>query len=267
MLFIKTVFIIGFTLLIGACGVTSERDDGPPQEGVDISSVLDAVPKNEPRSRYGNPDSYVVMGKQYHVMLDSRGFVQKGIASWYGKKFHGRRTSSGETYNMYAMTAAHKTLPLPTYVQVTNIGNGRSVILKVNDRGPFHENRIIDLSYTAAAKLDILKNGTSLVEVQAIDATRFAQEGMPVRPVTTTVSNSSGFYIQVGSFGKLPNAEQLRTRLGILGENLVKISQVVVEGETVYRVRIGPLTDIDMADSIVSRLDQFGVLEHRIVVD
>ena len=101
----------------------------------------------EPKSRYGNPESYVVFGKRYYVKDSSKGYVETGIASWYGTKFHGRRTSSGETYDMYAMTAAHKTLPLPTYVEVTNLNNGRSIIVKVNDRGRFHEIRIIDLSY------------------------------------------------------------------------------------------------------------------------
>ncbi|MEE8320567.1 MAG: septal ring lytic transglycosylase RlpA family protein [Gammaproteobacteria bacterium] len=266
MLLIKPVAVVALTLFVSACGITLERGDGPPQDTVDVFSIPDAVPKEEPRSRYGNPESYVVMGKRYYVMRESNGFIKKGIASWYGKKFHGRRTSSGETYNMYAMTAAHKTLPLPTYVQVTNLKNGRRVIVKVNDRGPFHENRIIDLSYTAAAKLDIIKNGTGVVEIRALNAGHYAEEGAPVRTVSVGVEQK-GFYIQVGSFGELVNAEKLRKKLGILGEHLVKISQAIVGGGTVYRVKIGPLTSIDTADSIVARLGQFGVMEHHIVVD
>ena len=265
-LFTKTALLIFTALLLSACSTTGEKGDGAPQGSVDISSVPDAIPRNEPRSRYGNPDSYVVLGKRYYVMRDSAGFRQKGIASWYGTKFHGRRTSSGETYNMYGMTAAHKTLPLPTYVEVTNIENGRSVIVKVNDRGPFHENRIIDLSYTAAAKLDILRSGTGLVDIRAIDANHYQKEPSAAGPVPVA-SGKKEFFIQVGSFGELLNAERLRSRLDSMGTDLVKISQVVVDGKTLYRVRIGPIYDIDFADSIVVKLDQFEIMDYRIVVD
>ncbi|MGI9334397.1 MAG: septal ring lytic transglycosylase RlpA family protein [Gammaproteobacteria bacterium] len=163
--------LLALGILIAGCGGTPTRpgQDGGPGTSVDVSSVPDAVPRVEPRSRRGNPESYVVFGKRYYVMNDAGGYLERGIASWYGKKFHGRTTSSGEIYDMYAMTAAHKSLPLPTYVQVTNLENQRSVVVKVNDRGPFHSNRIIDLSYTAAAKLDIVRRGTGLVEVRAID--------------------------------------------------------------------------------------------------
>jgi peptidoglycan lytic transglycosylase len=272
---IKKIFNCLFIVLfLSACGgikivpTTSSSSDSAPNKSVDVSKIPNAVPKNEPKSRYGNPESYVVFGKRYYVMESSKGFVEKGIASWYGTKFHGRRTSSGETYDMYAMTAAHKNLPLPTYVKVTNLNNGKHIIVKVNDRGPFHENRIIDLSYTAAIKLDIVNKGTGLVEVRAIQpgevipASR--DEGAPVK---TVLNNNDGFYIQVGSFGQLANAESLRKKLGPLGEHLIKISQAVVEGKTLYRVRIGPLTDIDVSDSITSKLVNYGISEHRIVVN
>jgi rare lipoprotein A len=127
------------------------------------------MPRIEPRSRYGNPPFYDVFGKRYYVLSSSVGYWERGVASWYGPGFHKVRTSTGEPYDMYGMTAAHKTLPLPAYVRVTNLQNGRSVVVRVNDRGPFVGNRIIDLSYTAAAKLDMLRNGTALVEVRAID--------------------------------------------------------------------------------------------------
>ena len=143
-------------------------DEAPP-EPIDVSTIPNAVPKPEPLSRYGNPVSYVVAGKRYYTMPSSRGYSKRGIASWYGTKFHGQRTSSGEPYDLYAMTAAHRTLPLPTYVEVTNLRNNKSVIVKVNDRGPFHKDRLIDLSYAAAAKLGILGYGTGLVQVRAID--------------------------------------------------------------------------------------------------
>jgi rare lipoprotein A len=144
------------------------------------ASVPDAIPRLEPRARYGNPPFYDVFGKRYYVLSSSVGYWERGVASWYGPGFHKERTSTGEPYDMYGMTAAHKTLPLPVYVRVTNLQNGRSIVVRVNDRGPFVGNRIIDLSYTAAAKLDMLRNGTAMVEVRAIDPT-----APPLPPVVT----------------------------------------------------------------------------------
>jgi len=144
--------------------------------------VPDAIPRLEPRARYGNPPFYDVFGKRYYVLSSSVGYWERGVASWYGPGFHKERTSTGEPYDMYGMTAAHKTLPLPAYVRVTNLQNGRSVVVRVNDRGPFVGNRIIDLSYTAAAKLDMLRNGTAMVEVRAIDPS------MPPLPPAVTAS-------------------------------------------------------------------------------
>ena len=266
-------FVLLTSLFLASCSSVSVQPvdrDYTPKEKVDVSRIPNAVPKKEPKSKYGNPESYVVFGKRYYVMDSSNGFVEKGIASWYGPKFHGRRTSSGETYDMYAMTAAHKNLPLPTYVKVTNLNNGRNIIVKVNDRGPFHENRVIDLSYTAALKLDIVNKGTGLVEVRAINPgtpyTETAESSAPVKIVRSS-QNDGGFFIQVGSFSELANAETLRKKLGPLGEHLVKISQVIVTGKTLYRVRIGPLNDIDFADSIVSKLSGYGVYDHHIVVN
>jgi peptidoglycan lytic transglycosylase len=260
-------------LILSACGgikIVPSSSDAAPSKQVDVSNIPNAIPKNEPKSRYGNPKSYVVFDKRYYVMESSKGFVEKGIASWYGTKFHGRRTSSGETYDMHAMTAAHKNLPLPTYVKVTNLNNGKHIIVKVNDRGPFHENRVIDLSYTAAIKLDIVKKGTGLVEVRAIEPGQpipvSSSAGAPVEVASVSNANA-GFYIQVGSFSQLANAEKLRSKLGPLGEQLVKISQAIVAGENLYRVRIGPLTDIDLSDSIISKLVNYGVSEHRIVIN
>ena len=267
--------LILLCLTLSACGgvktvpTVSDRDAAPTKK-VDVSNIPNAVPKNEPKSRYGNPKSYEVFGKRYYTMESSVGFVEKGIASWYGTKFHGRRTSSGETYDMYAMTAAHKNLPLPTYVKVTNLNNGKHIIVKVNDRGPFHENRIIDLSYTAAIKLDIVKKGTGLVEVRAIQPGESVQQGSESSTPVKTVSSyndNSGFYIQVGSFGELANAEKMRQKLEPLGEQLVKINQTIVTGKTLYRVRIGPITDIDVSDSITNQLENYGVTEHRIVTN
>jgi len=154
-------------LLAGGCATGPATD--AKRRLIDPDTVPDAVPKDEPLSKYGNPPSYEVFGKRYYTRPSSQDFVERGIASWYGEDFHGKRASSGETYDMFAMTAAHKELPLPTYARVTNLENGRSVVVKINDRGPFHANRVIDLSWVAASKLRITAKGTGLVEVRAID--------------------------------------------------------------------------------------------------
>ncbi len=270
------IFMIGLVLMSG-CSFMSDRDSAPMTQPGDIGSVPDAVPKAEPRSKYGNPPSYVVFGKRYYVLDSSKGFVERGIASWYGTKFHGKRTSSGETYNMYAMTAAHKTLPLPTYVEVTNLENGRRVVVKVNDRGPFHDNRVIDLSYTAATRLDIVGKGTGLVQVRALEpgqgASRqeaMAEEG-PAEVRTVALEKPAtavtDFYIQVGAYSDPYNAENILMRLTDTYNELVKISSVNVDGRTLYRVRIGPLTSVERSDEIVAQLEQIGIQEHRIVTD
>jgi rare lipoprotein A len=145
-----------------------------------VQDIPDAVPRVEPRSRYGNPPFYEVFGKRYYVLSSSVAYVERGVASWYGPGFHQILTSTREPYDMYAMTAAHKTLPLPAYARVTNLENGRSVVVRVNDRGPFVGNRLIDLSYTAAAKLDMLRNGTAMVEVRTIDPTAPLQDSAPL---------------------------------------------------------------------------------------
>jgi rare lipoprotein A len=154
----------------------------PTEQPPSPASVPDMVPRYEPRSRNGNPPFYDVMGKRYFVLSSSVGYVERGVASWYGPGFHKVRTSTGEPYDMYAMTAAHKTLPLPAYVRVTNLQNGRSIVVRVNDRGPFVGNRIIDLSYTAAYKLDMLRNGTAMVEVRSLE---------PVSPNTALVAQAT----------------------------------------------------------------------------
>ncbi len=257
--------------LLFACSDDVVKDSAPRTGSVDVDSIPDAVPRTEPRSKYGNPDSYEVFGKRYYVLNDNKGFVQKGIASWYGKKFHGRRTSSGETYDMYAMTAAHKSLPLPTYVEVTNLKNNRQIVVRVNDRGPFHENRIIDLSYTAARKLDIVARGTGLVEVRAIDTRTYAKktltkkQGAPVR-TGSVAKRTTGFYIQVGAFSSETNARRLQQSIAALGDKLITVRQARVNDQTIYRVQIGPLHDVDKADDIVAQLGNYGITDHQIVV-
>ncbi len=252
-------------------GRYDQRYDGPPSQNVDVSQIPDAVPQAARRTKSGNPASYVVFGKRYHVMSSSQGYKKKGIASWYGSKFHGKRTSSGEPYDMHAMTAAHKTLPLPTYVRVTNLRNGRQVILKVNDRGPFHENRIIDLSHTAAVKLGIKATGTGLVEVEAITPgqsptptmARVTQASVPA-----STSPSIGLYLQLGAFISSQNAYQLKDQVNsALSSNQADVSTILKNGQQFYRVRLGPLNGAEQADNLALRLTEKGFVKHRVVID
>jgi rare lipoprotein A len=255
-------------LLLASCSSTTTVGTGdyPPPEPRDISGISDAVPRAEPYSRYGNPESYVVFGKRYYTLPDGNGYKEQGIASWYGSKFHGRRTSSGEIYDLYKMTAAHKSLPLPTYARVTNLRNGRSIIVKINDRGPFHNNRIIDLSYVAAAKLGILEYGTGLVEVEAINpsAPQPATTRVAGKPV---ISEDATMYLQVGAFSQRDNADRLRNRLQTA--NVGDIQVVEGSGSTgpLYRVRVGPLASIDEADRIANTLVSKGISDTRVIID
>ena len=162
------ILALSLFLWLGGCG-SLQKGAKPSLKGVDFASIPDAVPRAEPRSRYGNPPSYEVFGQRYYTLNSGRGYVACGVASWYGPDFQGLRTSSGDTYDMYGMTAAHKTLPLPAYARVTNLENGRSVVVRINDRGPFHDDRIIDMSYVAAGKLGMLGRGTAMVEVKALE--------------------------------------------------------------------------------------------------
>ncbi len=251
-------------ITLSGCGTSPDSDlDYGPSGTVDVSHIPNATPKNEPRSRYGNPKSYVVLGKRYYVKSTSQGYVERGIASWYGGKFHGRRTSSGETYDMYGMTAAHTSLPLPTYVQVTNLANGRSVIVKVNDRGPFHNNRIIDLSYTAASKLDILKKGTGMVEVVALSP------GQPARPAPTQtpVGKKPSLYLQVGAFSSRYNADRLANRLANSLDRSIKVKHSFSNGKEVFRVRVGPLLSVALADTLSEKLAQLGITDLHVIID
>jgi rare lipoprotein A len=173
---------LGLTAAVGLAGcqttspVAPQSAPPPPVQ----QAAPEVVPQSEPRSRHGNPPFYVVFGKRYYVLSSSAAYVERGVASWYGPGFHKERTSTGESYDMYGMTAAHKTLPLPAYVRVTNLQNGRSVVVRVNDRGPFVGNRIIDLSYAAASRLDMLRNGTAMVEVRALDPSAPRGQGAPL---------------------------------------------------------------------------------------
>lgn len=271
---LQPLYIAALAVLLTSCGGSAYTyRDGGPSRPVDVSHIPDAVPRVEPKSKYGNPASYVVHGKRYYVMDSSSGYRERGIASWYGNKFHGRRTSSGERYDMYAMTAAHKSLPLPTYARVTNLRNGRSVVVKVNDRGPFHDNRIIDLSYTAASKLGILKNGTGLVEVVALDprrpepVTRVASNSPVVTPQPAVALSGADMYLQVGAFSSRYNAERLKTRLGDIALPGIQIQPGVANQQQVFRVRIGPIDSVEEADRMAAMLSQFGINSPHVVID
>ena len=244
------VVAVGLAVLLGACS------GGPPRRPANPAAVPDAVPRAEPRSRYGNPPSYVVNGRRYAVLPTARGYDERGVASWYGPDFDGGRTSSGERYDMYAMTAAHKTLPLPCYVRVTNLQNGRSVVVKVNDRGPFVDNRIIDLSYSAAAKLDMIRDGTALVDVRAVGMDA-AGGGASPREQPSVVPEKR-FYVQAGAFADASNARRLAARLAASGFNDVRVQPGRSGGRQLYKVRLGPLESVADFDSIVERLRASG---------
>ena len=265
---VNAQLIRGIACLLLVAGLLScssrnvfEARDAAPANPRDVSHVQNAVPRIEPLSRYGNPASYVVYGKRYYTLGSSAGYRERGHASWYGTKFHGRRTSSGEPYDMYAMTAAHKTLPLPSYVEVTNLVNGRSVIVRVNDRGPFHQGRIIDLSYAAAVKLGMLGSGTTRVEVRAISpGTPEPRPGPePLQAIAPTAAGEKPVYLQVGAFANRDNAERLRSSLKGKDVGAVRIIQADTGGGTFFKVQVGPLNDTGEADRVAQMLKPLGL--------
>ena len=249
----------------GSSRYSVEQDYGPSQP-VDVSHVKDAEPRLEPKSRGGNPASYHVLGKTYYVKASASGYEEIGYASWYGKKFHGHKTSNGEVYDMYKMTAAHKTLPLPTYVRVTNLGNGRQVVVRVNDRGPFHAGRIIDLSYAAAAKLDMLKTGTAKVKVEAIDPRSWQKTSQALAVAEVPVRDVSGQYLQVGAYSSRSSAEKVQEKLQGLAEGLSVVIRPVLRGnQKLHRVQLGPLASDQQVRRMLSRLGSAGFPEARLV--
>jgi rare lipoprotein A len=269
-------------------------DNGPAAPPIDVSKIAEPVPRVEPRSRYGNKQTYSVLGHTYTLLPSAQGYVERGIASWYGNKFHGYMTSSFETYDMYAFSAAHKTLPLPSYARVTNLDNGKSVVVRINDRGPFHENRLIDLSYAAAVKIGVWPKGTGLVEVRAIDpahpdvdrpALRTASvaarapaprvgpaalNGISPAAASTPMATHGGaarIYLQLGAFGERDNAERAAAMATRAGLDHVDIQSIAVAGHTVHRVRVGPLADVDAADSLTARIEELGLGVPRVAIE
>ena len=264
----------------------------------------DAVPTETPPSTRGNPQSYVVFGKRYYIRDTSKNFKQRGLASWYGPKFHGRATSSGIPFDMYAMTAAHKTLPLPTYVKVTHLGTGRSIVVEVNDRGPFVDDRVIDLSYAAAKKLGMVDAGTAEVQITALPPFQYLaksapatpepetyREPHPAQPVhvayqpakspptstlvhtpspSTTPSGTvekTGFtatYLQVGAFSQRGNAEKLQNRLAALLQRVIRIDSST---GAMHKVKVGPLKDTGEIQLITSELAHLGIGKPQLVFE
>ncbi|HHJ35916.1 MAG TPA: septal ring lytic transglycosylase RlpA family protein [Gammaproteobacteria bacterium] len=248
----QNILILLVVVLLASC--SGVKDSAPANYSKRWDEIPDAVPEAVKPSRYGNPDSYEVFGKTYHVKESSEGFRQKGIASWYGNKFHGQRTSSGEEYDMYAMTAAHKTLPIPVYVEVTNIDNGRVAIVKVNDRGPFHPGRIIDLSYAAATKLGVAQTGTANVSIRVVSSAGEKNRRRSDAIVESPADEDGKLYVQVAAFATEENALQQLGKLQSEGFSDVRLHTESKKGKAVYRVRIGPLPSDHVAKTVLGQL-------------
>jgi rare lipoprotein A len=256
---------------LAGCATSRPTTDVPPTAQLPASLPTEPIPRQEPRSRYGNGPYYQVLGQRYEVMKSETGYSERGVASWYGKKFHGKATSSRETYDMYAMTAAHKTLPLPSYVRVTNLRNSKSVIVRVNDRGPFVSNRIIDLSYAAAERLDMIRDGTTLVEVTAIGYEELESDE-PARQVrlespAEILPPDASIYVQVGAFGDAENARRRHSMLRDSGIGAAFVHEDAAGSRALYRVRIGPIANVSEYDSIVEQLQRLGISETHLVTE
>ncbi len=255
-LFYKGLILILAGLLINGCASfwpVEEEKDAAPTGNIDWATVKPVTPKYEPRSRYGNPVSYEQDGKTYHILETANNYKSRGVASWYGTKFHGRRTSSGETYDMLKMTAAHKTLPIPCYAKVTNLDNGKFIIVKINDRGPFRKNRIIDLSYAAAHQLDMTEKGTANVEVETIS---FEPSGNSTTGLYETREQAlKKRFVQVGAYANHQRAQKLAKVLDREIKLPVNITSIERAGRKLYRVRIGPIPTPELAQELLNTLD------------
>ena len=281
---------------LAACSSTPRHGNARISSLPPAGNVPDAVPRAEPRSSHGNPPFYEVNGQRYVVLTSSDNYVERGVASWYGPDFHGHNTSTGERYDMYGMTAAHKTLPIPCYARITNLTNGRSVVVRINDRGPFVGNRIVDLSYSAATRLDIVRTGTAFVELRTIGP------GSATTPVTTTIVAAPAetappppvplplpiaaaapppagpaetesapplvaLYIQVGAFADENNAQRLIQQLQSAGIPRVFSLANGGSGRTLRRVRIGPIASVEEFDHLAAQLATLGYPEARLAND
>ena len=238
---LMAVAVVASTLAV-ACSspVNIESRDGRPLGPLAPADVVEPVPEAAPILARGNFSPYMVAGVEYRVLESAKGYRRQGIASWYGSKFHGRKTANGEVFDAYAASAAHRSLPLPTYVRVTNLDNRHSMVVKVNDRGPFHSQRLIDLSYGAAVKLGFMTQGTALVEVVALDVA--GTEDLRADESTRNWQQDYRF-LQMGSFRSPDSALALQTRLSSDYALHVSVKEVAIKGDTYYRVRLGPVDD------------------------
>jgi rare lipoprotein A len=266
---VSRLLFLGVVLaVLSGCGIFKEKnsgayyqDDGPPKGGPDPSTVANPVPRAEPLSKIGN-SSYEVFGVRYYPMSSiESGYSEVGEASWYGRKFHGRHTSSGEKYDMFAMTAAHKTLPLPTYLSVKNLANQKEVIVRVNDRGPFLGGRILDLSYMAAQKLGVVESGTAQVKITAVGTVLPATQQR-----TTESSTRSEVSLQAASFQLKENAVQLRAKLIQHGISETRIQTVKIDQRLYYRVRAGPYQDQDVIREKITKIRSITGIAPKILV-
>jgi rare lipoprotein A len=258
--------------LVATAGCTPYRYERPAPGGATETVIT------PPRTRRGNPAFYEVMGQRYYVATTSEGYRETGVASWYGKQFHGLPTAGGEIYDMHELTAAHKTLPIPTWVEVTNLRNDASVIVKVNDRGPFVDNRIIDLSFAAARQLGMVEAGTGMVEVRALGTPATGTDQTTARLVTPAAStaiapassvmptrSSEPLFLQVGAFGDPANARRLLERLTGAGFDDVFMISATQTTPVIHRVRIGPIDSVASFDALVARLTSLGFADARLV--
>lgn len=308
--------LAGLALLAAAAGCSAPAGDGPVADGAGSAAyeqdglphpsarlspeqamqIADATPRREPRSLYGNQPMYSVHGRTYRTRSSSGGFVERGLASWYGRKFQKRLTSSREPYDMFAMTAAHRTLPLPTYVRVTRLDNGRSIVVRVNDRGPFRAGRVIDLSYVAAVKLGIDRTGTAPVEVRALEppadeeapapgaaaearapadpgegeeagSGAAAGEGEEEDAPAASPPGRARVYVQIGAYRKPSNAERAFALASQLRPGLARIVRVRQEEGVLHRVRLGPFDAVEDVDRALKDLAAHGRDDVRLVVE
>jgi rare lipoprotein A len=290
LLFMRLLLLCVVSLYLVACSTTENRvptlivstdnNDSAPTSQQNVNSIPEVQPKPVKRTRAGNKSPYTVLGQTYTLLAESKGYQERGNASWYGTKFHGRRTANGEVYDMWAMTAAHKTLPIPSYVRVTNIENGRSLIVLVNDRGPFHSDRIIDLSYGAAVKLGFAEKGVTKVDV--IDVTPVAAQPVisqsagnvvapavsvpskkPPKATSTSASTSHAGYFQVAAFQQLKKANKLKAKLtGLLSSPVYVVPN---QDNTWYRVRVGPIANTQMMSEARQILSEQGIKKPQLI--
>lgn len=270
-------------VLLNACTTSRYKmsQDKAPEGYFDFSKVPDAVPKWEPMSPGGNKTPYRVNGKTYHLLPNAHGYVEEGLASWYGLKFHGELTSNGETYNMYEMSAAHKSLPLPTYLKVTNLENGKTVVVRVNDRGPFHSERIIDLSFAAANRLGFADKGTAKVRLESITpapptpaikpkSTKATPQKerveTPVPASAKAAKEKLAPFVQVAAYSNRQAAERLKKQLTErLGMDKVFVATSALGDRPVYRVRLGPYQNEVEATAVRQRIEAENIGEPIVI--